>query len=91
MKAIKETHSFDANSIIGIRKTQWDLDDKVKQFLTKEFGKEAEENMIVLEYGEKSSDALFMAIAKLFAGLVILGFLFRPNPQMIREGFTFHD
>jgi len=89
MKTIKEDHSFDENSIIGIRKTQWDLEDKVKEFLTKEFGKDAAENMIVLEYGAKSSDDFVTALAKLIGGLVILGVIFRPNPQMIREGFKF--
>lgn len=90
MREIKENHSFDENSIVGIRKTQWDLEDKVKKFLAKEFGIDAAEKMIVLEYGEKSSDDLVTAIAKLFAGLVILGVIFRPNPQMIKEGFRFN-
>ena len=62
MKAIKDTHSFDEKSIIGVRKTQWDLEDKVKEFLTKEFGKDAAENMIVLEYGAKSSDDFVTAL-----------------------------
>lgn len=90
MKAIKENHSFDEQNIIGIRKTQWNLEDKVKEFLAKEFGKDAAEKMIVLEYGEKSSDELVTAIAKLIGGLVILGVIFRPNPQMIKEGFRFN-
>ena len=90
MKTIKEDHSFDENSIIGIWKTQWDLEDKVKEFLAKEFGQDAAERMIVLEYGEKSSDDFVTALAKLIGGLVILGVIFRPNPQMIREGFKFN-
>ena len=90
MKTIKETHSFDEHSIIGIRKTHFDLESKVKEFLTKEFGKDAAENMIVLEYGEKSSDDLVTALAKLIGGMAILGFLFRPNTQMIRECFKFN-
>jgi hypothetical protein len=90
MKAIKDTHSFDEKSIIGVRKTQWDLEDKVKEFLAKEFGKDATERMIVLEYGEKSSDDLITALTKLIGGLIILGVIFRPNPQMIKEGFKFN-
>lgn len=90
MSIIKERHNFDEHSIIGIRKTHFDLESKVKDFLTKEFGSDAAENMIVLEYGEKSSDDFITALAKLIGGMVILGFLFRPNPQMIREGFKFN-
>jgi len=90
MKTIKKDHSFDENCIIGVRKTQWDLEDKVKEFLAKEFGKDAAERMIVLEYGETSSDDFVTALAKLIGGLVILGVIFRPNPQMIKEGFRFN-
>lgn len=91
MNDIKANHSFDESSILGIRKTHWDLEDKVKDFLTRQFGEDAAQKMIILEYGEKSSDDVLLAILKLCGGLLILGFLFRPNPQMIREGFKFHD
>jgi len=91
MNQIKEKQYFDQHSIIGIRKTHWDLEDKAKEFLAKEFGKETAENMIILEYGPKSSADSVEALAKLLAGLVILGVLFRPNPQMIKEGFRFRD
>ena len=30
------------------------------------------------------------SLAKLIGGLIILGVIFRPNPQMIKEGFKFN-
>jgi len=89
MKRIKDLSSINHKPILGTRKTHFELDGKVKEFLEKHYGKSAADNIIVVEYGELNHDELIFAILKLIGGLVILGFIFRPNQQMIKEGFNF--
>jgi hypothetical protein len=89
MKEVKDLSSVDRKSFFGIRKTHFDMENKVKDFLEDHFGKGSTDNMIIIEYGKWNSDQFINAVLKLLAGLVILGFIFRPNEQMIKEGFNF--